>query len=120
MHASAMDEAKAPLAPRSPSVVIELDDVHKSYRMGRNQIRALKGVSLTVQTAELLALTGPSGSGKTTLLNICGLIDRFDGGRYRLEGLDMAARSATEWTTLRRRAISFVFQGFNLVPVMTV
>jgi len=100
--------------------VVELRGVHKTYRLGAHVIPALQGVDLTVQRGELLALTGPSGSGKSTILNLTGLIDTPDSGDIvlggqRINDLDEEAR-----TLLRRDALGFVFQSFNLVPVMTV
>lgn len=102
-----------------PAPVVCLHGVRKTYRLGAHVIPALQGVDLLVQRGELLALTGPSGSGKSTLLNLCGLIDTPDAGEIMLgtavQGLDEQAR-----TLLRRDALGFVFQSFNLVPVMTV
>lgn len=100
--------------------VLELRDVHKAYRLGQHVVRALQGVDLTVQPGEMLALTGPSGSGKSTLLNLAGLIDRPDSGEIRLCGRHVTSIGEEQATQLRRDAIGFVFQGFNLVPVMTV
>jgi len=108
----------APVQPAAP--VVALRGVRKTYRLGTHVIPALQGVNLEVRRGELLALTGPSGSGKSTILNLCGLIDTPDEGHIALsgtpvQGLDEAAR-----TLLRRDALGFVFQSFNLVPVMTV
>lgn len=75
---------------------------------------------MDVRAGELVALTGPSGSGKSTLLNICGFIDRMDAGSYFFEGVDVCDLKERERTLLRREAVGFVFQGFNLVPVMSV
>jgi putative ABC transport system ATP-binding protein len=102
------------------TAVIQLIGVHKHYRLGSHVINALQGVDLAVQRGEMLALTGPSGSGKSTLLNLCGLIDAPDAGEILLRGQPVHALGATASTLLRRDAIGFVFQGFNLVPVMTV
>jgi putative ABC transport system ATP-binding protein len=77
-------------------------------------------VTLAVQAGEMVALTGPSGSGKSTLLNLAGLIDRPDAGEIFLRGQPITGLDETRATRLRRDAIGFVFQGFNLVPVMTV
>jgi putative ABC transport system ATP-binding protein len=100
--------------------VVELQGVHKTYRLGQHVIPALQGVDLVVQRGELLALTGPSGSGKSTILNLAGLIDRPDRGQILLGGRSVNGLDETQRTLLRRDALGFVFQSFNLVPVMTV
>jgi putative ABC transport system ATP-binding protein len=104
----------------SPAAVVELRAVHKTYRLGQHVIPALQGVDLSVQRGELLALTGPSGSGKSTLLNLCGLIDAADSGQVLFAGQPVQGLDETARTLLRRDALGFVFQNFNLVPVMTV
>ena len=100
--------------------VVELRGVHKTYRLGQHVIPALQGVDLVVQRGELLALTGPSGSGKSTILNLAGLIDTPDSGEILLDGRPVTALKEVPRTLLRRDALGFVFQSFNLVPVMTV
>jgi putative ABC transport system ATP-binding protein len=100
--------------------VVELHAVHKTYHLGEHVVRALQGVDLSVQRGELLALTGPSGSGKSTILNLCGLIDTPDSGDILLGGQSVNGLSEVQRTLLRRDALGFVFQSFNLVPVMTV
>lgn len=100
--------------------VIELHAVHKTYRLGEHVIPALQGIDLSVQRGELLALTGPSGSGKSTILNLCGLIDTPDSGDIVLGGRKVDGLDEVQRTLLRRDALGFVFQNFNLVPVMTV
>ena len=100
--------------------VVELHGVHKTYRLGEHVVRALQGVDLSVQRGELLALTGPSGSGKSTILNLCGLIDTPDSGDIVLGGTSVKHLNESQRTLLRRDAMGFVFQSFNLVPVMTV
>ena len=100
--------------------VIALHGVHKTYRLGQHVIPALQGVDLSVQRGELLALTGPSGSGKSTILNLCGLIDQPDDGTIALGGQATTELDENQRTLLRRDALGFVFQNFNLVPVMTV
>ncbi|NKI95886.1 ABC transporter ATP-binding protein [Rhizobacter sp. SG703] len=102
------------------NAVVELRGVRKTYRLGSHVIPALQGVDLAVVRGELLALTGPSGSGKSTVLNLCGLIDTPDSGEIRIDGRDVAGLDEVQRTLLRRDALGFVFQGFNLVPVMTV
>ena len=99
---------------------VALRGVHKSYRLGQHVVHALQGVDLTVGRGELVAITGPSGSGKSTILNLCGLIDTPDGGEVELGGQRAGALDETQRTLLRRDALGFVFQSFNLVPVMTV
>jgi putative ABC transport system ATP-binding protein len=106
--------------PANSAPVIELRGIHKTYHLGGHVVPALRGVDLTVMPGEMLALTGPSGSGKSTLLNLAGLIDRPDAGDIRLLGRAVAGLDELQATLLRRDAIGFVFQGFNLVPVMTV
>jgi putative ABC transport system ATP-binding protein len=100
--------------------VVELRGVHKTYRLGQHVIPALQGVDLVVRRGELLALTGPSGSGKSTILNLAGLIDTPDSGEILLDGQAVTALKEIPRTLLRRDALGFVFQSFNLVPVMTV
>ena len=100
--------------------VVALHGVHKTYRLGQHVVPALQGVDLSVQRGELLALTGPSGSGKSTLLNLCGLIDTPDAGEIVLGGTAVQGLDEQARTLLRRDALGFVFQSFNLVPVMTV
>jgi putative ABC transport system ATP-binding protein len=100
--------------------VVALRGVHKTYRLGQHVIPALQGVDLSVQPGELLALTGPSGSGKSTILNLCGLIDTPDAGEILLGDQSVNHLNEVQRTLLRRDALGFVFQNFNLVPVMTV
>lgn len=100
--------------------VLELAGVHKTFRLGAHTVPALRGVDLSLARGEMLALTGPSGSGKSTLLHIAGLIDRADAGQVLLQRQPVQALGEHEATRLRRDTIGFIFQGFNLVPVMTV
>lgn len=100
--------------------VIELRGIVKHYRVGDAEVPALREVSLAVPRGRFIAVRGPSGSGKSSLLNVCGLIDAFDAGRYRLEGQDVGSLDETGRSLIRRRRIGFVFQSYNLVPVMTV
>jgi putative ABC transport system ATP-binding protein len=100
--------------------VVEVRRVSKTYRLGQHVVNALRGVDLSVRPGEVLALTGPSGSGKSTLLNVCGLIDNADSGEVHLQSQCVNALSEEQRTVLRRDLLGFVFQSFNLVPVMTV
>ncbi len=99
--------------------LLEIVGVTKHYRLGSVPVPALRGVDLTVERGEFVALAGPSGSGKSTLLNICGLIDRHDEGDVRFNGRPVAEQRPIVLTHWRRDRIGFVFQGFNLIPVMS-
>ncbi|HEU5338954.1 MAG TPA: ABC transporter permease [Sulfuricaulis sp.] len=96
--------------------MIELQDVNKTYRMGNTRVQALRGVSLTIQPGEFVAITGPSGSGKSTLMHMIGLLDVPDTGSYHLLGRETSHLQEDELAVLRREAIGFVFQQFNLLP----
>ena len=100
--------------------LISVEGVGKIYHLGKTEVEALHDVTLTICGGEFTALIGPSGSGKSTLLNICGLIDKPTSGRCVIDGMDTASMTEDELTLLRREKIGFVFQGFNLIPVMTV
>jgi putative ABC transport system ATP-binding protein len=95
--------------------MIEITDIAKVYRMGDNEIRALDGVSLTVQEGEWVAISGPSGSGKSTLMNIIGCLDQPTAGSYKLDGLEVARMNDKQLAAVRNRKIGFVFQTFNLL-----
>ncbi len=103
----------------APTSLLHLHRVAKSYGQGETAVQALRGVDLDVAAGDFVALTGPSGSGKSTLLNLCGLLDRPDGGRILLDGEDTGTLSGRDLALLRRDKLGFVFQGFNLVPVLT-
>ena len=98
---------------------VELKDVTRTYRTDGLEVSALRGVDLHIATDEFLAIAGPSGSGKTTLLNIIGGLDRADGGQVRVAGQDFHALSNSRLARLRLRHIGFVFQAYNLIPVLT-
>jgi macrolide transport system ATP-binding/permease protein len=96
--------------------LIELQDIHKIYRMGEVDVPVLRGVSLHISQGEFVALMGASGSGKTTLMNILGCLDRPTSGRYWLDGREVGELAADERALLRNQEIGFVFQNFNLLP----
>ena len=99
--------------------IVELDDVTKVYRQGELDVHALRGLTLQVGKGEFTAICGPSGSGKTTALNLIGALDRPTTGRIRLDGHDLAPLSRKELSRLRRDRIGFVFQAYNLLPVLS-
>jgi putative ABC transport system ATP-binding protein len=96
--------------------VVQMRDIARIYQTGRLQVAALRGVDVTVQTGEFVAIAGPSGSGKSTLMHIIGCLDRQTRGEYRLAGTSVAELSDDELAALRSRTIGFVFQSFNLLP----
>ncbi|GEN49527.1 ABC transporter ATP-binding protein [Alkalibacterium pelagium] len=100
--------------------MIEITDIEKIYKMGGETVRALDKVSLKIQEGEFTSIMGPSGSGKSTLMNILGLLDRFDSGRYLLNGTDVSDLSDAELAGIRNKEIGFVFQSFNLMARMNV
>jgi putative ABC transport system ATP-binding protein len=100
--------------------MIELQQLSKQHRTGDVQTTALDAIDLHIEAGEYVAVTGPSGCGKSTLLGLLGLLDSPSSGSYRLQGQDVAGKSARELATLRRGRIGFVFQSFNLVDEMTV
>lgn len=100
----------------TPKVVIQIVGLKREYAMGSAVVHALRGVDLTVQAGEFLALMGASGSGKSTLLNMIGLLDRPTSGRYRLEDLEVFSLHRDALAALRGRRIGFIFQNFNLLP----
>ncbi len=99
--------------------VLALSGVTKTYPVGEGRVTALKPASLSVAAGELVALTGPSGSGKSTMLNLCGLIDTPDAGRREIAGQAVEGLDERALTWLRRERVGFIFQSYNLVPVMT-
>jgi putative ABC transport system ATP-binding protein len=100
--------------------LLKLEKVEKIYIAGKVQVHALKGVDLEVEKGEIIALVGPSGSGKTTLLNIIGCIDKPTSGKVIMEDILLNEKSPDELANLRRYYFGFIFQSFNLIPVLNV
>jgi putative ABC transport system ATP-binding protein len=98
--------------------LIELNGIEKYYELGKTRVTALRGVDLSIGTGEFTVVTGPSGSGKTTLLNIIGCLDRASAGSYRLDGVDVSNRDFDDLAEVRNEKIGFIFQSFNLIPVL--
>ena len=98
---------------------LEIDDVSRIHGRGDAAVHALRGLSLTVQPGELVAVMGPSGSGKSTLLNLAGGLDQATAGRVRVQGAELGSLSKTALAQLRRRRVGYVFQDFNLIPSLT-
>jgi len=96
--------------------LVRLTDVHKTYRTGEMDVRAVRGVSLEIRRGEFVALMGASGSGKSTLMNILGCLDRPSSGSYILDDADVSALDRDRLADIRNRKIGFVFQNFNLLP----
>ena len=99
--------------------VIFAKDVIKEYPHGSTTVPALRGIDLTVETGEFTSLAGPSGSGKTTFLNLIGCLDKTSSGKLLIDGTDVATLSPIELAALRREKIGFIFQTYNLIPVLT-
>jgi putative ABC transport system ATP-binding protein len=100
--------------------VVEIVDVKKHYMLGETRVDALRGVSMVVEKGEFLAIAGPSGSGKSTILNMIGCIDNPSEGKVMIDGTEVEHLSDTELTRYRRVKIGFIFQSFNLIPVLNV
>ncbi|MEM4545759.1 MAG: ABC transporter ATP-binding protein [Nitrososphaerota archaeon] len=98
---------------------IRFDNVWKIYRMGNIEFPALRGITLSIESGEFVAVVGPSGSGKSTLLHIAGALDRPTKGKVFIDGVDISVLNDTELSELRNKTIGFVFQAYNLIPRLT-
>jgi len=101
------------------STIIQLEEIRKSYFMGKHELEVLRGVTMEIQKNEYVALMGPSGSGKSTLMNILGCLDSPSSGKYILNGQDVSTMADDELANVRNKEIGFVFQQFHLLPRLT-
>tara|TARA_B110000208_G_scaffold21633_1_gene27279 strand:- start:1157 stop:1846 length:690 start_codon:yes stop_codon:yes gene_type:complete len=99
--------------------IVELRGLDKHYQQGELQVKAIDNLSLTIEKRDFAALCGPSGSGKTSILNLIGGLDSATSGKVLLEGIDLSALSNGELAEVRKNRVGFVFQSYNLIPVMT-
>jgi putative ABC transport system ATP-binding protein len=99
--------------------MIQLQNINKSYPMGKRELKVLQGVNLNINQGEMVAIMGPSGSGKTTLLNLIGLLDRPTSGSYLLEGKEVSRLNSGELAKVRGQKIGFIFQTFNLLSYLS-
>ncbi len=99
--------------------LIDTRDLYKIYKLGDVEVRALNGVSVSIEKGEFVAVMGPSGSGKSTFMNILGCLDKPTSGSYMLDGIDVTATNLSKLAGVRNRKIGFVFQGFNLIKRTT-
>jgi len=99
--------------------VVELVDVSKTYRLGEVQVQALRGVNMKATRAQIVAIMGPSGSGKSTILNLIGALDRPTSGKVIVAGRDISKMSENRLGEIRRKSIGYIFQFYNLIPVLT-
>ncbi|HLZ95392.1 MAG TPA: ATP-binding cassette domain-containing protein, partial [Candidatus Dormibacteraeota bacterium] len=106
------------MKPDKATPIVQATRLRKIYR-GASDVEALRGVDFDVERGEMVAVVGPSGSGKTTLLNCLSGLDNFDGGNVVVEGADLATMSDRERTAYRRTHMGFIFQAFNLLPVLS-
>ncbi len=101
------------------SKILQLENIKKSYYLGKQELPVLKGITLDIYKNDYVALMGPSGSGKSTLMNILGCLDSPTGGRYNLNGKDVSGMEDDDLAAVRNKEIGFVFQQFNLLPRLT-
>lgn len=101
-------------------MAIQLDSVSKEYELGKTTVNALKNVSLTIQQGEFVSVVGPSGSGKSTMLNLLGALDRPSSGKVLIDNTNISTLKDKQLARLRRVNIGFIFQSFNLIPVLSV
>jgi putative ABC transport system ATP-binding protein len=113
------NHSKETLARPATDIVIRVEDVHKYYELGETRVHALRGVSVSIERGEFVAIMGASGSGKSTFMNMLGCLDKPSSGRYLLEGTDVSQHDKRALAHIRNQKIGFVFQGFNLLARTT-
>lgn len=101
------------------SSVVKTNNLEKTYMLGKTEVKALSDINLEINKTDFLAIAGPSGSGKTTLLNIIGCLDKATKGSIEIDGLDVSSLNSNELAEIRNEKIGFIFQTFNLIPVLT-
>src|SRR5713226_8546498 len=116
MNAIAMTQLQV---PEIAVPVIQVEDVHKSYDLGETKVHALRGVDMTIQPGEFVAIMGSSGSGKSTFMNMLGCLDKPTSGNYVMEGTNVSSLDKKQLAAIRNRKLGFVFQGFNLLSRTT-
>ncbi|NVM30579.1 MAG: ATP-binding cassette domain-containing protein, partial [Candidatus Helarchaeota archaeon] len=99
--------------------IVELVNVTKIYNLGEVEVYALRKINIKINRGEILGIMGPSGSGKTTLLNLIGTLDKPDSGKIFIDGMDIGSIKEKELVSLRRKKIGYIFQFYNLIPVLT-
>ena len=107
------------MSENSAKPVVELQEVAKSYQQGKQRVEALRGITMTMKSGEFTAISGPSGSGKTTALNLIGALDTPTSGTVLVDGTDLGSLDRKALSRLRRERIGFVFQAYNLLPVLS-
>lgn len=105
--------------PKGSDVVVECINLRKSYILGEVKVEAIRGINMQIKRGEMVSIMGPSGCGKTTLLNIIGSLDYPTSGKIILEGKDISDATEKELTRIRRKSVGFVFQFYNLLPVLS-
>ena len=100
--------------------IVQVREVHKTYPLGKTEVHAVRGVSFEIEEGDFISIAGPSGSGKSTILNLIGCIDTPTAGSVAIDGTATGTLTDVEITTLRHRVLGFIFQSFNLVPVLNV
>jgi putative ABC transport system ATP-binding protein len=100
--------------------IVELADVRKTYFLGKTEVPAVRGVTFNIEKGDFISIAGPSGSGKTTILNLIGCVDTPTAGKVRIDGVETSGLKDRQITSIRHRMIGFIFQTFNLIPVLNV